>query len=66
MSGALHIELDFDVDGDSIAGTLTCADKRRAFAGWLGLIVGLEQAIGGWRAQESEGEVPSWARDRSA
>jgi hypothetical protein len=46
MGDPLRVYVDFDAVGDPIAGTVTTGVQRRAFTGWLGLIAGLEKAIG--------------------
>jgi hypothetical protein len=46
MSDPLRVYVDFDAGRDPIAGTVTTAVEQRAFTGWLGLIAGLEKAIG--------------------
>jgi hypothetical protein len=46
MSDSLRVYVDFDAGGDPIAGTVTTGVEQRAFTGWLGLIAGLQNAIG--------------------
>jgi hypothetical protein len=46
MEKPLRVQLEFEASEDPIAGTVTAGDERRPFTGWLGLIAGLEHAIG--------------------
>jgi hypothetical protein len=52
MRRSLRVQLDFDESADPIAGTVTAGREQRPFTGWLGLIAGLEHAIGGWERRE--------------
>jgi hypothetical protein len=46
MEEPLRVQLEFEDSDDPIVGTVTAGDERRPFTGWLGLIAGLENAIG--------------------
>ncbi len=47
MREPLRVQLEFDESADPIAGTVTAGREQRPFTGWLGLMAGLEHAIGG-------------------
>ena len=46
MAEPLRVYLEFEGSEDPIAGTVTSGQERRPFTGWLGLLAGLENAIG--------------------
>jgi hypothetical protein len=64
MPEPLRVYLEFEASGDPITGTVTSGNERRPFTGWLGLIAGLENAVGGW--QRHWGPGPAAASAESA
>jgi hypothetical protein len=52
MREPLRVQLEFDESADPIAGTMTAGREQRPFTGWLGLMAGLQHAIGGWEGRE--------------
>lgn len=62
MSSALRVELFFESGEDPIAGRLACGGRERPFAGWLGLISTLQEAL----ACRAEGPCRTRARSGPA
>ena len=45
MSGAGHIRLELQADGDAFSGTAISEQESREFHGWLGLIGAIEALL---------------------
>jgi hypothetical protein len=62
MYEPLRVSVEFDTGGHPIAGRLTTREGQRPFTGWLGLIAGLENAIGGWQEDDGGADFPGTRR----
>jgi hypothetical protein len=62
MSEPLRVCVDFDIGGDPIVGTVTAGAEQRPFTGWLGLIAGLQNAIGDRNEDGGRAGVPGAQR----
>jgi hypothetical protein len=59
MREPLRVYVEFDRDGDPIAGTLNAGAGQQPFTGWLGLISGLEKAVGNWHRANGQARRPT-------
>ena len=58
----LGVYVEFDTGGEPIAGRLETSEGQQPFTGWLGLISGLERAIGAWHQAGSSAGSPQTRR----